>query len=129
MSEIAVQEKRELQQKQEGTVPARTFMPSTDIFESEQALTVVLEMPGVEKGNVEISVEDDVLDIHGRIEFARYQGLRPIYTEYPVGHYRRSFSLSNRIDQHKIAADMSDGVLTITLPKAEQAKPRRIGIG
>jgi len=129
MSEIAVQEKRELQQKQEGTVPARTFMPSTDIFESEQALTVVLEMPGVEKSNVEISVEDDVLDIHGRIEFARYQGLRPIYTEYPVGHYRRSFSLSNRIDQHKIAADMSDGVLTITLPKAEQAKPRRIGIG
>jgi HSP20 family protein len=126
MDEIPVQEKRELSQKQEGTVPARSFMPSTDIFETENALEVLLEMPGVEKDQVEISVEDDVLDVSGTIDFAHYQGLRPLYTEYPIGHYRRSFSLSNRIDQHKITAELSDGVLTVTLPKAVQAKPRKI---
>jgi HSP20 family protein len=129
MDELPVQEKREVPQKQEGTVPARSFMPSADIFETDDALEVVLEMPGVEKDRVEITVEDDVLEVQGTIEFSRYQGLRPIYTEYPVGHYRRSFSLSNRIDQHKIAAELSDGVLTVTLPKAEQAKPRKILLG
>lgn len=127
--ELQVQQKRELQRKQEGTVPARTFIPNADIFETEQALTVLLEMPGVEKGHVDIRVEEDVLEVEGKIDFSKYQGLTPIYTEYPVGHYRRSFSLSSRIDQHKISAEMSDGVLTITLPKAEEAKPRRISIG
>jgi HSP20 family molecular chaperone IbpA len=129
MDEIPVQEKREIQQKQEGTVPARSFMPDTDIFETDGSLEVVLEMPGVDRSNVNITVEDDVLEVRGTIEFPRYQGLRPIYTEYPVGHYRRSFSLSNRIDQHKISAEMTDGVLTVTLPKAMQAKPRQIAIG
>lgn len=129
MDEIPVQEKREIQQKQEGTVPARSFLPDTDIFETEGSLEVVLEMPGVDKSNVNITVEDDVLEVRGTIEFTRYQGLRPIYTEYPVGHYRRSFSLSNRIDKHKISAEMKDGVLTVTLPKAEQVKPRQIAIG
>jgi HSP20 family molecular chaperone IbpA len=129
MDEIPVQEKREIQQKQEGTVPARSFLPATDIFETDGSLEVVLEMPGVDRSNVNITVEDDVLEVRGTIEFTRYQGLRPIYTEYPVGHYRRSFSLSNRIDQHKISAEMTDGVLTVTLPKAMQAKPRQIAIG
>ena len=129
MDEIPVQEKREIQQKQEDTVPARSFIPATDIFETEDSLNVVLEMPGVDKSKVNITVEDDVLEVRGTIEFTRYQGLRPMYTEYPVGHYRRSFSLSNRIDQHRISAEMTDGVLTVTLPKAEQAKPRQIAIG
>ena len=129
MDEIPVQEKRQVPQKEEGTVPARSFMPDADIFETEDVLKVVLEMPGVDKSHIEITIEDDVLDVRGTIEFNRYQGLRPIYTEYPVGHYRRSFSLSNRIAQHNISAEMSDGVLTVTLRKAEQAKPRRIAIG
>jgi HSP20 family protein len=86
-------------------------------------------MPGVDKSKVNITVEDDVLEVRGTIEFTRYQGLRPMNTEYPVGHYRRSFSLSNRIDQHRISAEMTDGVLTVTLPKAEQANPRQIAIG
>jgi HSP20 family protein len=129
MDDITVQEKREVSQKQESTVPARSFVPSADIFETDNSLEVVLEMPGVEKGHVEIGVEDDVLDISGTIDFARYQDLRPLYTEYPIGHYRRSFSLSNRIDQHKITAELSDGVLKVNLPKAEQAKPRKIVLG
>lgn len=127
--ELQVQQKRELETKQEATVPARTFVPTTDIFEAEEALTVILEMPGVDKENVEISVESGVLTVIGRVDFSKYEGMQPVYTEYNVGHYRRSFSLSNKIDQGRIAAEMNDGVLTVTLPKAEEAKPRRISIG
>lgn len=127
--ELQVQQKRELETKQEATVPARTYVPTTDIYEAEQALTVVLEMPGVDKGNVEISVDSGVLTLEGRVDFSKYEGMQPVYTEYNVGHYRRSFSLSNKIDQSRIAADMKDGVLTVTLPKAEEAKPRKISIG
>src|SRR6476660_4320597 len=127
--ELQVQRKREVDKKQESTVPARLFMPTADIFEDANALTVVLEMPGVDKSNVDINVEAGVLHIDGRIDFSKYEGMQPIYTEYNIGHYRRSFTLSNKIDQNKIGAEMKDGVLTITLPKAEEAKPRRISIG
>jgi HSP20 family molecular chaperone IbpA len=126
--ELQVQEKREVEKKQEGTAPTRLFLATTDIFEDQSALTVILEMPGVEKSNVDIRVEDGVLTIEGRVDFAKYEGMTPVYTEYNVGHYRRSFSLSNKIDQSKITADMKDGVLTVTLPKAEEAKPRRISV-
>ena len=127
--ELQVQQKREVEKQRESTVPARTFMPTTDIYETESALTVVLEMPGVDKGNVDISVEAGVLTIEGRLDFSKYQDMQPVYTEYNIGHYRRSFSLSSKIDQSKIGAEMADGVLTITLAKAEEAKPRRIRVG
>ena len=127
--ELQVREKRELEKNQESTAPARTFVPSADIFETEPALTVVLEMPGVDKNNVDVSIEGGVLTVQGRLDFAKYEGLQPIYTEYNIGHYRRSFSLSQKIEQAKISAEMADGVLTLVLPKAEEAKPRRITIG
>jgi HSP20 family molecular chaperone IbpA len=126
--ELQVQGKREVDKKQETTVPARFFMPTADIFEDSNALTVVLEMPGVNKNNVDINVEGGVLQIDGRLDFSKYEGMQPVYTEYNIGHYRRSFSLSNKIDQNRICAEMKDGVLTITLPKAEEAKPRRISV-
>jgi HSP20 family molecular chaperone IbpA len=127
--ELQVQQKRELEQKQEGTVPARSFISDADIYETDEALIVLLEMPGVDKDHIDISVEDDVLSVEGRIDFSKYQGLTPIYAEYPVGHYRRGFTLSNRIDQHTISAEMNEGVLIITLPKVEEVKPRRISVG
>jgi HSP20 family protein len=127
--EVQVQEKRELQKKDESTIPARTFVPTTDIYETDQALTVVMEMPGVDKANLNVNVENDVLSVAGRIDFSKYEKLQPIYTEYNIGHYQRSFSLEpNRVDQEKIRAEMKDGILTLTLPKAERAKPRRIVI-
>ena len=126
--ELQVQQKRELEKKQEATVPARFFVPTTDIFETEQALSLIVEMPGVDKSKVDVSVEDGVLTIQGQIDFSKYEGMQPVYTEYNIGHYRRSFSLSNKIAQDKIAAEMQDGVLTLVLPKAEEAKPRRISV-
>jgi HSP20 family molecular chaperone IbpA len=125
---LQVQQKREVETKQETTIPARVYVPSADIYEGEDELTVILEMPGVDKGNVEVSIEDGVLRVGGRLDFSKYEGLQPLYTEYNVGHYSRSFTLSNRIDQNKIAAEMKDGVLSLKLPKAEEAKPRTIQI-
>lgn len=127
--ELQVQQKRELAKKEETTVPARIYLPSTDIFETEEALTVVMEMPGVDKGNVDVNVENNVLKIDGRIDFSNYEGLQPVYTEYNIGHYRRSFNLPSRIDRNRISAEMKDGVLQVVLPKAEEAKPRRISVG
>ena len=126
--ELQAQKKREISGKEETTIPARLFVAAADIYEAPDALTVILEMPGVEKSNVSISVEDGVLSVEGRLDLSKYQGLQPLYTEYNIGHYSRSFRLSSKIDQSKIAAEMKDGVLSLQLPKVEQAKPRTIQI-
>ena len=125
--ELEVQPKRELEKREESTTPVRSFVPNTDIFETEDALMVVMELPGVDREHTEITVEDNVLDVSGRIDFSKYEKLQPVYTEYNIGHFRRTFSLApSSIDEQKISADMKDGVLTLTLPKAERIKPRTI---
>src|SRR3974390_1159970 len=126
--ELQVQKKRELEKKEETTIPARVFLPNADIYETQDALKVILEMPGVEKDNIEIRVEEDILNVQGRLDLRKYHGLQPLYTEYNVGHYARSFQLSNKIDQNKIAAELENGVLSLTLPKVEEAKPRTIQV-
>ena len=126
--ELQVQQKRELEKKEETTIPARVFVPTADIYETPDALTVVMEMPGVDKGNLDVRVEDDVLKVEGKLDFSKYQGLQPVYTEYNIGHYARSFSLSSKIDQSKIGAELKDGVLSLVLPKVQEAKPRTIQV-
>lgn len=126
--DIAVQKKKELATKGESTVPAKYFIPNTDIYESEKALTIVMELPGVEKKDLSASVENDVLRVEGRIDFGKYQGMEPLYAEYNVGHYLRTFTLSSKIAQDGISAELQDGVLTLTLQKAKEAQPRQIKI-
>jgi HSP20 family protein len=126
--ELQVQQKRELDKKEESTIPLRVFVPTADIYETQDALKVILEMPGVEKGNVEVHVEDGVLNVKGRLDLTKYQGLQPLYTEYNIGHYARSFRLSSKINQDKIGAELKEGVLSLTLPKIEEAKPRTIQV-
>jgi len=126
--ELHVQEKQEVAEGQETTVPARYYVPQTDIFEAEDALTVVMEVPGVTKDTMTVDLENDQLRIEGRIDFSSYEGMEPVYTEYNVGHYQRTFSISNKIDRDKISADLADGVLTLELPKAEEMKPHKIKV-
>src|SRR6187549_1023064 len=123
------QEKKELVSKDETTVPVRYFVPATDIFETEDALTLVMEVPGVGRDSIDINVENDVLKIEAKIDPAKYEGMEPLYTEYNVGHFARSFTLSNRIDRQQISAKLEDGVLTLTLKKVQEAIPRKIAIG
>ena len=127
--ELAVRYKKELVSKDEKTVPGRYYVPFADIYETDDALCVVMEMPGVVRKDVEVALENGVLRVDGRIGFSKYQGMEPVYTEYNVGNYTRSFTLSNKIDQEQISAQIEDGVLTLTLPKAKEAQPRRISIG
>jgi HSP20 family molecular chaperone IbpA len=126
--DLTVREKQELASKEEKTQPGRFYVPNTDICETDDALMVVMEMPGVDRKDVDVSLENDVLRVEGRIDFAKYEGLEPVYTEYNIGHYVRSFSLSSRIDREQISAQVEDGVLTLTLPKIKEAVPRRIAI-
>jgi HSP20 family protein len=126
--ELQVQEKKEVAKAEESTIPARYYVPQTDIFEDENSLTVVMEMPGVAKDALSVDIENDQLRVEGKIDFKNYETLEPVYTEYNVGHYKRAFSLSNKVDQEKITAILSEGLLTLTLPKAEDVKPRKIAI-
>jgi HSP20 family molecular chaperone IbpA len=126
--ELSVQQKKELAPKEEKTVPARYYVPYTDIYETDEALTLVMEVPGVEKKDVTVQLENDVLRVEGRIDFSKYEALEPVYAEYNVGHYSRAFTLSDKIDQDGISAELADGILTVTLKKAKAALPRRIAI-
>jgi len=126
--ELIVRDKQELAQQEEKTIPGRYFLPAADIFETEEALTVVLEMPGVATNNVDVQIENNVLRVEGKIDHSAYTGIDPVYTEYNVGHYARVFALSDKIDQEAITARVEDGVLTLTLPKSKDALPRRITV-
>jgi len=75
-----------------------------------------------------VHLEHDTLRVEGRIDYGCYEGLEPLYAEYNVGHFARAFTLSNKIDQGQISAQLADGVLTLTLRKAQEAMPRRITI-
>ena len=127
--ELAVREKKELVTKEEKTVPGRYYVPYADIYDTDDALCVVMEMPGVEKKDLNVALENAVLRVDGQINFSKYEGMEPVYTEYNIGHYARSFTLSNKVDQERISAQLDDGVLTLTLPKAKEAQPRRISVG
>ena len=93
---LEIQEKKELVSKEEKTVPGRYFVPAADIFETEDSLVVVMEIPGVEKKGVEINLENDTLRVEARIDYGKYDGLDPLYAEYNVGHFTRSFALSSK---------------------------------
>ncbi|MBF0290122.1 MAG: Hsp20/alpha crystallin family protein, partial [SAR324 cluster bacterium] len=103
-------------------------MPQTDIVETENNLLVTMDMPGVKKENVEVKLENNVLEVEGKIDFSPYKDMTPVYSEYNVGHYTRRFSVSNSIDAGKIEANLADGVLTLTLPKAPEAQARQIPV-
>lgn len=127
-AELAVQEKQELVDREERTVPATYYVPAADIYETEAALCVVLEIPGAKKEDVTVNLERNVLHVEGRIGFSSYENTEAVYTEYNVGHYARSFSLGSAVDADSIEARVKDGVLTLTLHKKKEVQPRRIQV-
>jgi len=112
----------------EQTRDRRLFVPRTDIYETEDAVVVVAEMPGVDNESVDINVEHNELRINGRVKQPSVEGHRLTLAEYEVGDYQRTFRLSDDVDVDKIDASMKNGVLTIVLPKSEQLKPKKITV-
>ena len=113
-------DKMEIKSKSEHTIPLKRYLPATDIVETSKELLLYLDIPGVEK--------ETILEIDGEIDSASYSGLRPLYGEYNIGHFRRSFELSSEINKSGIEAKVEDGVLTLLLPKVPIEQPRLIEV-
>ncbi len=125
--DLEIEEKQEVQATGESTRNVPVFVPAVDIYESENALTLVADLPGVPMENVDIDLDSDQLTMRGTIPAQDEKG-KVIFREYTAGDYYRQFTLSSDIDREKIQASMKDGVLKLVLPKAEAAKPRKITI-
>ena len=121
-NEIQVQEaeKQEIEQSgAERTREQQAFVPRVDIYETEDAISVVADMPGVAPESVDLTLEKNVLTINGYVDFEQPEGYALAYAEYRVGDFTRSFSVSNQIDQEKIEATVKDGVLRLHMPKVQ----------
>ena len=112
----------------ETTTGGRIYRPYTDIVETDDGVMLMLEMPGVGPDDVDITLEKRVLTVRGRVHPTAPEKLRLAYAEYGEGDYERAFTLSDDFDPEKITASVSNGVLTVTLPRAAEAKPKKISV-
>ena len=125
---LQAKDKQEVESHAEQTRPGRIFTPVVDIFETEQALTLLADMPGVKPDNLDIDLRDNTLTLTGDVEALDMKGEEVLLAEYETGKYYRQFTLSEMIDQEKIDAKLTDGVLRLTLPKVEKATPKKIEV-
>jgi HSP20 family molecular chaperone IbpA len=113
----------------ERTHSGPVFSPAVDIFETENAITVLADMPGVRPETLSIDLRESVLTLTGRLAPAQSQAHEvDVLREYQSGTFYRRFTLAETIDQSKIDAKLADGVLRLELPKVERAKPRQITV-
>jgi HSP20 family protein len=104
------------------------LVPPVDIIEDGEGITVIADLPGVTRENLSIGVEGETLTIEGTVNLGETSSMQSVYAEVRVPQYRRSFVLGRDLDSDRIDATLVNGVLTLRLPKAEQAKPRRIEV-
>ena len=126
--EIQPRDKQEVKAASEQTTPGRVFSPLVDIFEDDEALTIVADMPGVPSENVSIDLQEDVLTLTGTPSLAIPEKEEFVLQEFDTGKYFRQFRLSEVIDQANVKAKLDQGVLRVTLPKIGPTKPRKITI-
>ncbi len=116
------------QEQQQPTKPAATILPDVDVWEDTDGITVTADLPGVSKEGLTVRVDTDTLLIEGEANLDMPEGMEAVYAEVRTPHFRRSFALSKELDAARIDAALKDGVLTVTIPKAEAAKPHRIEV-
>ncbi len=125
---LKLKEKQEVTAPAEQTRPGLIFTPAVDIFESDREITLLADMPGVATDDVTIDLKDGVLTLTGDVKPCEGQNESIVLAEFETGRYYRQFPLSEVIDQNKIEAKLENGVLRLTLPKAEKAIPRKIEV-
>ena len=108
--------------------PRRVYSPALDIYETPEGLVLEADLPGVQPNNLEIRVQDNVLHLYGKVTWPMLNGAKILHEEVHEEDFYRSFILSDEVDTDQITADFSDGVLTLALPKAAKAKPRKIEV-
>ena len=106
----------------------RALTPRVDVYEDERGITLLADLPGVPRDQLEIKVDGETLTIEGTLAPATPAGLQPAYVEVRVPRYRRAFTLSRELDSARIEANLKDGVLNLRIPKQEHAQPRRISV-
>jgi len=106
----------------------KTLIPRSDIFESQEKITLISELPGATAKTVDITLENNTLTITASVESHNYEGYSLALSEYSAGKYQRSFTLSNGIDRDGIEASVKNGILTLTLPKSKALQPKRIEV-
>ena len=107
---------------------ARSVVPRVDVYEDESGITLLADLPGVPRDQLELKVEGDTLLVEGTVQPPTPEGLEALYAEVRVPRFRRSFALSRELDTQRIDANLKDGVLKLRIPKAEHAQPRRITV-
>jgi len=112
----------------EHTYHGPVYSPAVDIFETDDRISLLADMPGVKAKDLKIDLRDNVLTLSGRVEASAPDKETDVLVEYESGTYFREFTLSEMIDQAKIDAKLTDGVLHLELPKAERARPRQITV-
>lgn len=127
-ADVVEKQEVEVVEGAERTRPGKAFIPKADIYETEQSLVIVADMPGVDESSVEVTLEKNVLSLRGILNFTAPAGYSLAYAEYEVGDYERSFTLSEDIDRNNIRATISEGVLRLFLPKAGPAQTRKISV-
>ena len=108
--------------------PQQAVIPAVDVFEDSSGITLVADIPGVPKEQLDLKVEGDALLIEGGVQQPTPDGLEAVYAEVRIPRYRRSFTLSRELDTARIDANLKDGVLTLRIPKLAHAQPRRIAV-
>lgn len=126
--DLKVREKQEVASPAEQTRPGLVFTPQVDIFETEKELTLLADMPGVTKDDLKIDLDNNQLTIVGDVTPPEGSGEADVFREFQTGRYFRQFTISDAIDQSKIEATITNGVLRLALPKVEAAKPRKIAV-
>ena len=126
--DLQAKEKQELTSHAEQTTPGFVFTPEVDIFETEKEITLLADLPGVASDGLDIDLRDNTLTLTGVANNSKDENEADLITEYEVGKYYRQFTISEVIDQEKIDAVLKDGVLRLTLPKAEKAQPKKIAV-
>ncbi len=106
----------------------RALTPRVDVREDDTGITLLADLPGVARDQLDLQVEGDTLHIEGSVDATAPGGLEPIYAEVRLPRYRRSFTLSRELDASRIEAQLKDGVLRLRIPKQAHAQPRRIPV-